>query len=133
MLYTYRARTDKLQAVVHVNGTARIQTVSPESNQNLYKLLIAFKARTGYGILCNTSLNFKGRGFINDIADLSVYAVEHGLDGFVAGGRAYLVRSSSGYQEYLRMPSGEKSIMRRPMNRSRHLMLDDVAGQDHVG
>ena len=74
MLYTHRARTDGLAAVTHVNGTARIQTVSSENNRNLYELLIAFKARTGYGVLCNTSLNFKGRGFINEIADLSAYA-----------------------------------------------------------
>ena len=71
MLYTYRAKTDVLAAVTHVNGTARIQTVSSESNQNLYKLMVAFKARTGYGVLCNTSLNFNGRGFINKIKDLS--------------------------------------------------------------
>jgi predicted NodU family carbamoyl transferase len=118
MLYTYRARTDNLRAVIHVNGTARIQTVSAESNLNLYELLIAFKARTGYGILCNTSLNFKARGLINEIADLSVYAVEHGLDGFVVEGRAYLVRSSRGYQAYLKMPNGRRAnrlvVMRDP-------------------
>jgi predicted NodU family carbamoyl transferase len=47
MLYTYRARTDALAAVTHVNGTARLQTVSSESNLKLCKLLAAFKARTG--------------------------------------------------------------------------------------
>jgi predicted NodU family carbamoyl transferase len=104
MLYTYKARTDKLEAVTHVNGTARLQTVSPASNQSLAKLLVAFKARTGYGVLCNTSLNVKGRGLINKCEDLSIYALEHGLDGFVIEGRAYLVRSSTGYQAYLRMP-----------------------------
>jgi predicted NodU family carbamoyl transferase len=83
MLYTHRGRTNGPAAVTHVNGTARIQTVSSENNRNLYELLIAFKARTGYGVLCNTSLNFKGRGSINEIADLSAYAVKHSLDGFV--------------------------------------------------
>jgi predicted NodU family carbamoyl transferase len=111
MLDTHRARTDGLAAVTHVNGTARIQTVSSENNRNLYELLIAFKARTGYGVLCNTSLNFKGRGFINEIADLSEYALKHGLDGFVVEGRAYLVRSSRGNQAYLRM-SNRWSIKR---------------------
>ncbi len=111
MLYTHRARTDGLAAVTHVNGTARIQTVSSENNRNLYELLIAFKARTGYGVLCNTSLNFEGRGSINEIADLSAYAVKHSLDGFVVEGRAYLVRSSRGYQAYLRM-SNRRSIKR---------------------
>ena len=111
MLYTHRATTGELAAVTHVNGTARIQTVSSANNRRLYELLIAFKARTGYGVLCNTSLNFKGRGFINEIADLSAYAVKRSLDGFVVEGRAYLVRSSRGYQAYLRMPNG-RSIKR---------------------
>jgi len=105
MLYTHRAKTDALAAVTHVNGTARIQTVSSESNRNLYELLVAFKARTGYGVLCNTSLNFKGRGFINKMKDLSVYAVEHNLDGFVVEGRAYLLKASDRYRTYLKKPN----------------------------
>lgn len=105
MLYTHRVRTNALAAVTHVNGTARIQTVSSVTNRNLYDLLIAFKARTGYGVLCNTSLNFNGRGFINKIDDLSAYAVKHNLDGFVIEGRSYLLKASKSYQAYLRMPS----------------------------
>lgn len=104
MLYTYRVRTDALPAVTHVNGTARIQTVSVATNYRLNELLSAFKARTGYGVLCNTSLNFKGRGFINKIDDLSIYAVEHKLDGFVVEDKAYFLKSSANYQAYLRMP-----------------------------
>lgn len=101
MLYTHRVRTNALAAVTHVNGTARVQTVSYVTNRNLYALLIAFKACTGYGVLCNTSLNFNGRGFINTIADLSAYAVKHNLDGFVVEGRTYLLKSSRSYQAYL--------------------------------
>jgi len=105
MLYTHRAKTDALAAVTHVNGTARLQTVSSESNRSLYELLVAFKARTGYGVLCNTSLNFKGRGFINKIKDLSAYAIEHNLDGFVVEGRAYLLKGSDDYRTYLKRPN----------------------------
>ncbi|SNS12516.1 hydroxymethyl cephem carbamoyltransferase [[Luteovulum] sphaeroides subsp. megalophilum] len=101
MLYTYKATTDSLAAVTHVNGTARLQTVTPASNRNLHDLLTAFKARTGYGVLCNTSLNFNGKGFINNIRDLDAYAIEHGLDGFVVNGRAHLLKSSNRYQTYL--------------------------------
>ena len=101
MLYTYSARTDALAAVTHVNKTARIQTVSSATNRSLYNLLIAFKARTGYGVLCNTSLNFNGKGFINKIDDLSSYAVKHNLDGFVIEGRSYILKSSRSYQAYL--------------------------------
>lgn len=101
MLYTYRSTTRELRAVTHVNGTARLQTVTSTTNSDLYDLLVAFKARTGYGVLCNTSLNFKGKGFINNMTDLDAYAQEHGLDGFVVEGRAYLCRNSQRYQAYM--------------------------------
>ena len=102
MLYTRLVSQDALKAVTHVNGTARIQTVSPESNRQMNDLLEAFRQRTGYGVLCNTSLNFKGRGFINNIADLSSYTLQHGLDGFVVEGRSYMLKSSEIYQAYLK-------------------------------
>lgn len=102
MLYTHQVRTESLAAVTHVNGTARVQTVSSVSNNRLHELLTAFKARTGYGVLCNTSLNFKRRGFINDIVDLSTYTTEHELDGFVIEGRTFMLKASKHYQSYLR-------------------------------
>ena len=101
MLYTYRSTTEELRAVTHVNGTARLQTVTSTTNKGLHDLLSAFKARTGYGVLCNTSLNFKGKGFINNVTDLDVYTREHSLDGFVVEGRAYLLKKSQQYQAYL--------------------------------
>lgn len=100
MLFTHRATTNALAAVTHVNGTARIQTVTSKTNKKLHDLLVAFKNRTGYGVLCNTSLNFNGKGFINNIVDLDAYSVDHGLDGFVVEGRAYLLKDSQRYQKY---------------------------------
>ena len=100
MLYTQLVSTDALDAITHVNGTARIQTVSSETNNHLYNLLIAFKKRTGFGVLCNTSLNYNGKGFINNISDLSEYTKKHKLDGFVVEGKYYMMKSSPVYQEY---------------------------------
>lgn len=105
MLYTRLVSSNALKAVTHINGTARIQTVSPESNNKMHELLEAFKRRTGYGVLCNTSLNFNGRGFINNITDLASYTIEHGLDGFVIEGRSYMVKSSTNYQVYIAHPN----------------------------
>lgn len=102
MLYTYHAMTDALAAVTHVNGTARLQTVTPASNPRMYNLLAAFRELTGFGVLCNTSLNFKGKGFINNLTDLDAYARQHELDGFVVEGIAYVRKVSRPYQQYLR-------------------------------
>ncbi|WP_081506849.1 carbamoyltransferase C-terminal domain-containing protein [Roseovarius mucosus] len=106
MLYTHYARTDTLAAVTHVNGTARLQTVTPASNAPMYDLLNAFQELTGFGVLCNTSLNFNGKGFINNLTDLDAYAKEHGLDGFVVDGKAYLLKISDSYRHFLQS-SGE--------------------------
>lgn len=115
MLFTYRATTDALTAVTHVNGTARIQTVRSTTNTNLHDLLVAFKRRTGYGVLCNTSLNFHGKGFINNMSDLDAYATQHGLDGFVVEDRAYLRKDSEPYRRYLQAvdPSGQERASSR--------------------
>lgn len=100
MLYTFQASTDALAAVTHVNGTARLQTVTPTSNARLHDLLVEFKHRTGYGILCNTSLNYSGKGFINNLRDLAEYVADHALDGFIVEDRAYLLQASERYAVY---------------------------------
>jgi carbamoyltransferase len=48
-----------IPAVTHVDFSARIQTVDGKDNPRLHKLLNAFKARTGYGVLVNTSFNVR--------------------------------------------------------------------------
>ncbi len=89
MLYFQRVKTDAIRAVTHVDGTARLQSVNETQNPEIYALLREFRMATGFGILCNTSLNFKGKGFINRLSDLVAYCVSHGLDGFVVGDRFY--------------------------------------------
>ncbi len=118
MLYTFKATTAELAAVTHVNGSARLQTVTSLSNPDLYELLEAFQNRTGFGVLCNTSLNYKSKGFINDIVDLDAYTREHGLDGFVVDGRAYLLRSSPRYDAYRRGSRSTSSIEADTMTRA---------------
>jgi hydroxymethyl cephem carbamoyltransferase len=90
MLFLARARTDPLTAVTHVDGSSRIQTVSAAENAPLHHLLTAFKACSGFGVLCNTSLNFSGAGFINRTSDLVRFATGSGLDGFVVDGMLFV-------------------------------------------
>ncbi len=89
MLYFNRVRSDRLGAITHVDGTARVQTVSAATNERLHRLLTAFAERRGLGVLCNTSLNFKGYGFINRMSDLIQYCEERGVDDMVVGDAWY--------------------------------------------
>lgn len=89
MLYFQQVRSEQLAAVTHVDNSARLQTVRTDQNARLTRLLEAFRRSTGYGVLCNTSLNFRGRGFINRMSDLVEYALDRELDGFVVGDRLF--------------------------------------------
>jgi len=89
MLSFHQVIDPSLAAVTHVDGSARVQTVRRDQNAFFYDLLAEFKAITGVGVLCNTSLNFKNSGFINSTSDLAHYAQQVGLDGFVAGNTFY--------------------------------------------
>ena len=48
---------NELPSVVHVDGTGRLQSVSPTLNKMYYDLIIAVKQHTGYGVVLNTSFN----------------------------------------------------------------------------
>jgi hydroxymethyl cephem carbamoyltransferase len=85
MLYFRLARSNGLGAVTHVDGSARVQTVTKESNKALYDLLSEFAERHGVGVLCNTSLNFKGSGFINRMSDLVKYCETQDVPEIVVG------------------------------------------------
>jgi hydroxymethyl cephem carbamoyltransferase len=95
MLFFAASKTDTLQAVTHVDGSARVQTLNEKQHPLLHRLLRAFKVETGVGVLCNTSLNFNGRGFINRTSDLIRYADEHKLDGFIIDGVIFLREGST--------------------------------------
>jgi len=53
-----------LPAVTHVDYSARIQTVSEEQSPRFHRLLSAFKAKTGMGVLVNTSFNIRGEPIV---------------------------------------------------------------------
>lgn len=60
MIQVYPVRPDKrelIPAVTHVDGSGRLQTVSQESNPRYWRLIDAFRARTGVPVLLNTSFN----------------------------------------------------------------------------
>jgi carbamoyltransferase len=72
MLFTHRVREawrERIPAVVHVDGTARIQTVSATRDPLTAAMLRAFERRTGVPVVVNTSLNTAGRPMVDDPRD----------------------------------------------------------------
>jgi carbamoyltransferase len=72
MLFTHRVRdgwAERIPAVVHVDGTARIQTVDSEDEPLMARCLERFEARTGVPVVVNTSLNTAGRPMVDDPRD----------------------------------------------------------------
>ncbi|PSK64845.1 Decarbamoylnovobiocin carbamoyltransferase [Micromonospora sp. MH33] len=77
---------DELSTIVHVNDTARVQTVTPDRNPFLAEVLAEFAAITGHPVLINTSLNVKGKP-ICGTPDMALNCLtESGLDALMLEG-----------------------------------------------
>jgi carbamoyltransferase len=72
-------------AITHVDFSARIQTVHPETNPDFHQLLLAFKELTGTGLLVNTSFNVRGEPIVCTPADAYRCFMRTGLDYLVIG------------------------------------------------
>jgi carbamoyltransferase len=67
MLFIFDVRPDKadrIPAVRHVDGTARVQTINRSQNPRYYDVLRAFERRTGVPVLINTSFNTRGEPIV---------------------------------------------------------------------
>jgi len=70
---------DLYPAIVHADGTSRVQTVSKTDNPGFRKLLEAWYAETGCPMLLNTSLNIKGKPMVNTEQDARQFAEHYGV------------------------------------------------------
>ncbi|KLK89635.1 nodulation protein NodU [Microvirga vignae] len=81
MLFDHQTRAewrDKIPAVVHLDGSARLQTIPRTSQHKVAELLVEYEKLTGIPLLCNTSANHHGRGFFPDTAAACEWGrVEH--------------------------------------------------------
>jgi carbamoyltransferase len=76
---------DRIPAVVHVDGTARVQTVSAEASPRFHALIQAFAARTSVPVLLNTSFNVAGEPIVCSPEDACRTHRTADLDGLVLG------------------------------------------------
>jgi carbamoyltransferase len=96
MLFTHRVHEDwkgRIPAVVHVDGTARIQTVDRREEPLVARMLEAFEGRTGVPVVVNTSLNTAGRPMVDDPRDALECFGSAPVDALALG--PYLVRRST--------------------------------------
>lgn len=81
------AARERIPAIVHANGTARLQTVTAPQNPFVHQVLEAFARRTGVPVLINTSLNVKGKPICGTPEMALDCLANSGLDALLLEGR----------------------------------------------
>lgn len=80
MQFVAKCKHPKLfPAIIHKDGTSRVQTVNEKQHPGLYKLLTEFYKKTGCPMLLNTSLNIKGQPIVNDERDAELFSKKYGV------------------------------------------------------
>lgn len=85
----------RLQAVTHVDGSARLQALEPEMAPRLHALLEAYGRRSGMPVLLNTSFNLAGEPIVNRAVEGYSTFLRCGIDVLVAGQTRVMKRASS--------------------------------------
>jgi len=81
---------ETLVSITHVDGTARVQTVTKEQNPWLYDLLTKFEEKSGVGVLLNTSFNVDGKPILSTYRDALEVFHKTELDALVL--EEYMIR-----------------------------------------
>jgi carbamoyltransferase len=82
MQYTATCKDPGLPAIIHGDGTSRVQTVSANESVGFRKLLERWYEETGCPILLNTSLNIKGKPMVNTVKDAQAFEKHYGVKVF---------------------------------------------------
>jgi carbamoyltransferase len=91
MLYTQKVlKPDLVPAITHIDGTARIQTVSKEMDKDYYQVIKEFYKLTGIPMVINTSFNSDGEPIVESEEDaLNSFKNNDGIDILVLNGKIY--------------------------------------------
>ncbi len=78
-------KRDVVPAITHVDGTARVQTVSADDNPLYHQLISAVGARTGVPMVVNTSMNVRGQPIVLDARQAAGLFYSTGLSSMAIG------------------------------------------------
>jgi carbamoyltransferase len=89
-------KRELLQATTHVDGSARVQVVYRDVNEKYWRLIDAFRERTGVAVVLNTSFNNNAEPIVDSIDDAIQCYLTTGLDYLVVGD--YVIAKSAAFQ-----------------------------------
>jgi predicted NodU family carbamoyl transferase len=112
---------DKVPAILHLDGTARHQTLTEQVNPLLYRAIDAFRAATGVPIVCNTSLNDKGEPIVDTAAEALTFCIRKGIRIAYLGGRRVVLR---------RTEEAQLPVPARPRPRAEEFFAGQEADRD---
>lgn len=123
-----------LGAVTHVDGTARVQTVAPDTSPRYWALLHAFEEITGVPVLLNTSFNNHAEPIVDSVDEAVACFLTTGLDALVVGD--HLVRKlhvAPGGPAFHRLspslPASRKLVMRTAPDGGREYALESTGNR----
>ena len=70
MMYAIKSKTKSIPAVLHVDDTCRLQTVSKKDNKYFYDLIKSFEDITNIPLVLNTSFNLSGKPIVETLDDV---------------------------------------------------------------
>ena len=86
-------KRSEIPAVTHVDYSARVQTVTKNTNKRYYDLISKFMEKTGCPVLVNTSFNVRGEPIVNTVEDAFNCFMGTDLDKLIIG-NCYLDKKS---------------------------------------
>lgn len=128
MLETWDVLADKrsvVPAITHLDGSARVQTLTERDDPRLHAAISAFGDATGVPLLCNTSLNAKGEPIVETTADAIRFCVNHGVEVVYIAGRRLVLDPAPRSAE----PLHRRSDVFVRQERVLRALWDDLDGQ----
>lgn len=123
MLHAFKVKEEKaslIESVLHLDGTARVQTLDKEIDEDLYNFLLSFYHATGIPIIGNTSLNDHGEPIVNSIPQAMNFALRKGI-------KIIYINNSR-----IELHNHHLYLEQKPLKRSKHIWNKHHNSKDNI-